>query len=79
MSLANKWMRKNIPSCCNSALINKQDGIIEYGGKFLIFNNQGGWNKQANGRNMKEGISQPIKNKIFTLIMYHLDKNCKKN
>ena len=55
MSLANKWMRKNIPSCCNSALINKQDGIIEYGGKFLIFNNQGGWNKQANGRNMKVG------------------------
>ena len=78
-------------------LINEQDGINEYNGKFLIINNRSGWNKLAEGanfealinkqggniRNMKGKFVKTIKNQRFTLIvsmlMHHLDSNCKKS
>ena len=44
--------------CTLIYLINKQDGINEYGGKFLIFNNQAGWNKQAEGANFETLINE---------------------
>ena len=39
-------------------LINEQDGINEYGGKFLIFNNRAGWNKRAEGANFENLINE---------------------
>ena len=63
-------------------LINEQDGINKYSGKFLIINNRAGWNKRAEGANfenlineqggnignMKGKFVKTIKNQRFTLI-----------
>ena len=39
-------------------LINEQDGINKYSGKFLIINNRAGWNKRAEGANFENLIKR---------------------
>ena len=52
-------------------LINEQDGINEYSGKFFMINNRAGWNKRAEGANFEALINEQgenIRNMMGTFV-----------